>query len=190
MCIRGHFYNIPACWALIGRRALMPNSSYNSSSRVFVYVLISLVYFDKELVLKINTTRCRMLWLNSRTYKGKLQRKTFSDPETGAVEHYSVCVIRFSSSIYIGKKVTVKVSGQHGLSLVSHYGNIEIYAPINISGSASSPTAASSKMYGGYISRGADNFGESSFLYSKLKKRPTCEWPSCLGISRERSRSP
>ena len=62
-----------------------------------------------------------------------------------------VCIIDFTSSIFIGQNVRVHISGQRALSLVSRHGNIEINSPLNISGSALSLGSSVQKSIGGYV---------------------------------------
>ena len=112
-----------------------------------------LVYFDKEMDLMIDTTRCKMKWSGNHEYKGQVENRYFIVP-------HNVCKIEFTSSIFIGSKVRVNISGEHALSLVSSHGNIEIYSPIDISGkffNAAGMAVNAKTRIGGYFKAGVDS---------------------------------
>ena len=97
------------------------------------------MYFDKETDLMINTTSCQMGWYGKHECKGQIEDRSFTIPgqSKDAIIPYKVCKIEFSSTIFIGSKVRVNITGSHALSLVSSHGNIEVHSPIDISGSPS-----------------------------------------------------
>ena len=109
------------------------------------------MYFDREMELLINTTTCTMTWTRNH-YKGAEEIRTFdllTEQNQQIHGRYKVCKIEFTSSIFIGKKVRVKIGGNRALSLVSTHGSIEINSPLNISGSAMY-TGISNTSIGGY----------------------------------------
>ena len=85
----------------------------------------------------INTTSCEMRWYGKHECKGQIEDRSFNIPgqSKDAIIPYKVCKIEFSSTIFIGSKVRVNITGSHALSLVSSHGNIEVHSPIDISGS-------------------------------------------------------
>ena len=87
----------------------------------------------------INTTSCEMRWYGKHECIGQIEERYFniSGQSKDAVIPYKVCKIEFSSTIFIGSKVRVNITGSHALSLVSSHGNIEVHSPIDISGSPS-----------------------------------------------------
>lgn len=87
----------------------------------------------------INTTSCEMRWYGKHECKGQIEDRSFNIPgqSKDAIIPYRVCKIEFSSTIFIGSKVRVNITGSHALSLVSSHGNIEVHSPIDISGSPS-----------------------------------------------------
>lgn len=90
-----------------------------------------------------------MTWGHNQ-YKGTIEARSFhlhAEQNQEIKGGYEVCKIEFTSSIFIGRKVRVKISGNRSLSLVSTHGNIEINSPINVSGSA----ASSGSSVGGYV---------------------------------------
>lgn len=95
------------------------------------------MYFDKETDLIINTTSCEMRWYGKHECKGQIQDRSFNIPgqSKDTIIPYKVCKIEFSSTIFIGSKVRVNITGSHALSLVSDHGNIEVHSSIDISGS-------------------------------------------------------
>lgn len=98
--------------------------------------------------LMINTSTCRMTWVPDYEYPGIVEERTFNvTTEKGLeiMEHYEVCKIEFTSSIFIGQKVRVKFSGHRAFSLISTHGNIEINSPLNING------LAVNSSIGGYV---------------------------------------
>ena len=87
--------------------------------------------------LMINTSSCKMTWASDYEYPGTEEDRIFNvTTEEGLEikEHFEVCKIEFTSSIFIGPKVRVKLSGHRALSLISTRGNIEVNSPLNISG--------------------------------------------------------
>lgn len=87
----------------------------------------------------INTTSCQMGWYGKHECKGQIEDRSFTIPgqSKDAIIPYKVCKIEFSSTIFIGSKVRVNITGSHALSLVSSHGHIEVHSPIDISGSPS-----------------------------------------------------
>ena len=87
----------------------------------------------------INTTSCEMRWHGKHECKGQIEDRSFNIPgqSKDTIIPYKVCKIEFSSTIFIGSKVRVNITGSHALSLVSYHGNIEVHSPIDISGSPS-----------------------------------------------------
>ena len=93
------------------------------------------VYFDRDMDLMINTSSCKMTWNSDYEYPGTEEERIFNvTTEEGQEikEHFAVCKIEFTSSIFIGPKVRVKFSGHRALSLISTHGNIEVNSPLNI----------------------------------------------------------
>ena len=87
--------------------------------------------------LMINTSSCKMTWASDYEYQGSEEDRIFNvSTEDGQEikEHFEVCKIEFTSSIFIGPKVRVKISGHRALSLISTHGNIEINSRLNING--------------------------------------------------------
>lgn len=109
------------------------------------------VYFDRDMDLMINTSSCKMTWNSDYEYPGTEEERIFNvTTEEGQEikEHFAVCKIEFTSSIFIGPKVRVKFSGHRALSLISTHGNIEVNSPLNISGLELSSVNSN---VGGYI---------------------------------------
>ena len=98
--------------------------------------------------LKINTSTCQMTWAPDYEHPGIVENRTFNvTTEKGLemMQHYEVCKIEFTSSIFIGQQVHVKFSGHRAFSLISTHGNIEINSPLNING------LAVNSSFGGYV---------------------------------------
>ncbi|XP_067055563.1 uncharacterized protein [Acropora muricata] len=117
------------------------------------------VQFTDEKDLTINTTKCQMQWANSHLYDGKHVFRQFParGQPTDFTLSYNVCHITFKSSLYIGSEVRVNILGEYALLLESTYGNIEVKAPINISGSYMRNIAALPRtQIGGYVGSGND----------------------------------
>lgn len=113
--------------------------------------------FTDEKDLTINTTKCQMQWANSHLYDGKHVSRQFParGQPTDFTLSYNVCHITFKSSLYIGSEVRVNILGEYALLLESTYGNIEVKAPINISGSYMRNIAALPRtQIGGYVGSG------------------------------------
>ena len=87
----------------------------------------------------INTTSCEMRWYGKHECKGQIEDRYYNIPgqSKDSIISYKVCKIEFSSTIFIGSKVRVNITGSHALSLVSSHGNIEVHSPFDISGSPS-----------------------------------------------------
>lgn len=87
----------------------------------------------------INTTSCEMRWYGKHECKGQIEDRSFNirGQSKDTIIPYKVCKIEFSSTIFIGSKVRVNITGLHALSLVSYHGHIEVHSPIDISGSRS-----------------------------------------------------
>ena len=87
----------------------------------------------------INTTSCEVRQSGKYGHKGQIEDRYFniSGQSKDTIIPYKVCNIEFSSTIFIGFKVRVNITGSHALSLISSHGNIEVYSPIDISGSPS-----------------------------------------------------
>ena len=102
-----------------------------------------------------------MKWANSHLYDGKHVSRQFQarGEPTKFTLSYNVCHITFKSSVYIGSEVRVNILGEYALLLESTYGNIEVKAPINISGSYMINIAALPRtQIGGYV--GSRNAGK------------------------------
>ena len=94
-----------------------------------------------------------MTW-DRNQYKGTTEDRSFhlrAEQSQEIKGGYEVCKIEFSSSIFIGRKVRVKVSGHRALSLISTHGSIEIISPIDVSGSEVSLGSSVNTMIGGYV---------------------------------------
>lgn len=124
--------------------------------RVVTSFLLFAVYFDSEMDLVINTSSCKMTWASDYEYPGNVEKQIFNTTiEKGKeiTEHFEVCKIEFTSTIFIGSKVRVRIDGYRALSLISTHGNIEINSPLNISG-VELPSVSSS--VGGYVKTSGD----------------------------------
>lgn len=122
------------------------------------------MHFSGEKDLTINTTKCQMQWANSHLYDGKHVDRQFQarGKLTDSTLSYNVCHITFKSTLYIDSGVRVNILGEYALLLESTYGNIEVKAPINISGSYININAVSSTHIGGYVQNqlGSRKFGK------------------------------
>ncbi|XP_022793690.1 uncharacterized protein LOC111332593 [Stylophora pistillata] len=109
------------------------------------------LYFDHRLDLKINTTSCKMTWDGNYKYDGAIE-----GPKTFMKNDYEVCKIEFSSTIFIGRQVSVRISGKRALSLISTHGSIEIHSHININGSDDPYESLAGTRIGGYAKASHD----------------------------------
>lgn len=96
-----------------------------------------------------------MTWSGNREYVGGTESRTFNLPKSGSVV-YEVCEIKFTSSIFIGRKVRVNIRGKRALSLISTHGNIEINSRISINGSAQPSDRFVKTSIGGYVKTADD----------------------------------
>ena len=98
-----------------------------------------------------------MQWANSHSYDGNHVNRQFQARGESTLFNlsYKVCHITFKSSLYIDSGVRVNILGEYALLLESTYGNIEVKAPINVSGSYMINIAALSRtQIGGYVVSG------------------------------------
>lgn len=92
-----------------------------------------------------------MTWDGNYKYDGAIE-----GPWTFKEKKNEVCKIEFSSSIFIGRQVSVRISGKRALSLISTHGSIEINSLIDINGSNHPYESLAGTRIGGYAKASPD----------------------------------